>query len=102
MTVNLRLTGERLLWNSCGVLFLLGVVLFVYNSGYGYDALEYLVIGRSVKDGYSFYAFVPSKSWALYYLVAGYLWLPQASTHLGISLLITAILLLVCLVTYRA
>ncbi len=80
---------------------LLATALFIYNSGYGYDALEYLVIARTLQKGYSFYAFVPSKSWAMYYLVAAYFRLPMAATHAGVALLVLAILLLMMLATYR-
>jgi len=65
--------------------------LFTFNSGYGYDALEYLVIGRSLLDGYPFYTFVPSKSLGLYYFVASFLLLGNVSNHYSISLLITLI-----------
>ncbi len=43
--------------------------LFSYNSGFGYDALEYLVIGRSLNDAYQIYDFIPSKSWLWYVFV---------------------------------
>jgi hypothetical protein len=43
--------------------------LFCYNSGFGYDALEYLVIGRSLNDAYQIYDFIPSKSWLWYVFV---------------------------------
>lgn len=92
---------------GCAALLL--VWLFVHNagdgyfrSGYGYDALEYLVIGRSLNDGFPLYTFIPSKSWGLYALVAGFLRLPYASTHVGVSLLVTLLLALVGAMTYRA
>jgi hypothetical protein len=90
----------RFLLLLIGSLLLLSVVLFVHNSGYGYDALEYLVIGRALRDGQPFYTFVPSKSWALYALLACYLSIPQTDTHLGISLLVAAVLITICLATY--
>jgi hypothetical protein len=43
--------------------------LFSYNSGYGYDALEYLLVGRSMNEGYQMYDFIPSKSWLWYVFV---------------------------------
>ena len=43
--------------------------LFSYNSGYGYDALEYFVTARSLNDGYQMYDFIPSKSWLWYVFV---------------------------------
>lgn len=55
------------------IVFLLGLVVFLpvfflfsYNSGYGYDAVEYLVIARSLREGFAPYHFIPSKSWAFY------------------------------------
>ena len=74
--------------------------LFTFNSGYGYDALEYLVIGRSLLNGYPFYAFIPSKSWGIYYLVYFYLSLGNVANHYGISLLITLIFVSTLLVTF--
>jgi len=76
------------------LLFLLASAIFylgVFNSGYGLDAFEYLVIGRSLLDGYPFYTFVPSKSWALYYIIAAYLSLGNVSNHYSVSLLVTLI-----------
>ena len=86
---------------ALAVLAVCATELFVYNSGFGYDAFEYLVIGRSLNEGYRFFAFVPSKSWGIYALVAAYLRVPYGSTHLGVSLLVTAILLLVCAATFQ-
>ncbi|WP_332369467.1 hypothetical protein [Spirosoma telluris] len=40
--------------------------LFAYNSGYGYDAYEYLIIARTLNEGYNLYDFIPSKSYLLY------------------------------------
>lgn len=74
--------------------------LFTFNSGYGYDALEYLVIGRSLLDGYPFYAFIPSKSWGFYYLIASYLSLGNVSNHYGVSAFITLIFAAIILLTY--
>ena len=86
-------------WTAGSLILFLLVWRFVFNSGggyyrsgYGYDALEYLVIGRSLNDGMPFYTFIPSKSWALYALVAGYLRIPMAGTHFGVSLLVTTVL----------
>ncbi len=65
--------------------------VYSYNSGYGFDALEYLVIGRSLLDGYSLYSFIPSKSWGLYVFVATALKLGVPSTHIGVSALVTSL-----------
>jgi hypothetical protein len=52
------------------VLSALPFALYAYNSGYGYDQLEYLIIGRSLVDGFAFYDLVPSKSPGVYLLTA--------------------------------
>ena len=52
--------------------FILTIILFYifsFNSGYGYDALEYLEIARSLDDGYKIYDFVISKSWYWYVFI---------------------------------
>ena len=84
------------------LLFCAAAVFFVFchNSGYGYDALEYLVIGRSLIEGYNFYDFIPSKSWGLYTLVAGYLSLGNVANHLGITTLITSLFILMVTGTF--
>jgi hypothetical protein len=90
---------RRLLAAVCGTLLVPAVALFVHNSGFGYDALEYLVIGRSLNDRFPFYSFIPSKSWAIYSLVAAFLHLPGAATHAGVTALVTTILLGVAVAT---
>jgi hypothetical protein len=76
------------------------VSLFVYNSGYGHDALEYLVIGRSLLDGYGLYDFVPSKSWGLYVLAAAWLTIPGADSHAGVTALVVALMAIAVWMTY--
>src|SRR5215831_4744822 len=74
--------------------------LFSYNSGYGYDALEYLVIGRSMAEGVPFYTYLPSKSPAIYYLVE---WLYKSGIgfdHRSLAGVITAIFALTVAATY--
>lgn len=44
--------------------------LFSYNSGYGHDALQYLVFSRSILDGIPFFTFIPSKSVGFYYFIS--------------------------------
>ena len=82
-----------LLW--CGAF-----ALFAYNSGYGYDALEYLIIGRSLLDGYSFYDLLPSKSFGIYWLVAAHLGLTGLDDHLGTTLLVTFLMALALAATF--
>ena len=95
-----RLAASRQLATVAAALAMVPVYLFIYNSGYGYDAFEYLIIGQSLNDGVPFYTFVPSKSWALYGLVAAYLHAPAAATHAGVALLVTATVLMVVVATY--
>lgn len=63
--------------------------LFSYNSGFGYDALEYFIIGRSLNDGYVMYDFIPSKSWLWYVFVQqGINILGGDFTHLQVTIFI--------------
>ena len=75
-----------------GILIALTLIfgLFAYNSDFGYDALEYLVIGRSLNDGYEMYDFIPSKSWLWYVFVQRAINAFGGSfTHEQVALLIT-------------
>jgi Dolichyl-phosphate-mannose-protein mannosyltransferase len=75
-----------------GVFILITLIfgLFAYNSDFGYDALEYLVIGRSLNDGYEMYDFIPSKSWLWYVFVQQSInFLGGDFTHIQVTLLIT-------------
>lgn len=79
----------------CGAFF-----VYARNSGYGYDALEYLVIGRSLVDGYSFYDFIPSKSCGLYYVTAFFLRIGWPATHAGVAALVTLLFALAVGLTF--
>jgi hypothetical protein len=79
-----------LLW-ALFIFVLAAYYMFVFNSGYGYDALEFLAVGRALHDGMSFFHFSPHKPWALYYLVAGFFSLGIPENHYGVTLLITLI-----------
>jgi len=48
-----------------------GVRALLVQLGLGYDALEYLVIGRGLAEGGAIDDFIPSKGWALYALLGG-------------------------------
>ena len=74
--------------------------LFVFNSGYGYDALEFLTIGRALRDGYPLFHFSPHKPWALYGLVACFFSAGFPANHWGVSLLITLIFVLNLVATF--
>lgn len=74
--------------------------LLAHNSGYGYDQLEYLVIGRSLNEGYRFFDFIPSKSVGVYLLVQGLLRCGVGLTHVSLSLLIAAVGVLMILATW--
>lgn len=87
---SIKTTNKNILLHL-GVLLLLTPIfgLFSYNSGFGYDALEYLVIGRSLNDGYQMYDFIPSKSWLWYVFVQnGINILGGNFTHFSVTLLI--------------
>jgi hypothetical protein len=75
---------------------------YCYNSTYGFDALEYLIIARSLVRGYRLFAFVPSKSWALYSVVGAAFWLGLPQNHVGISALICGIFVVLIFGTYYA
>ena len=63
--------------------------LFSYNSGYGYDAYEYLIIARTLNEGYGLYDFIPSKSYLLYSSTSVLLNLLGGYNHVSVSALIT-------------
>ncbi len=65
--------------------------LFTYNSGYGYDAYEYLIIGRTLSKGYDLYDFILTKSYLLYASTNALLSLLGGYNHISISLLITGL-----------
>ena len=76
------------------LLFILAVFcplffLFTYNSGYGYDAYEYLIIARTLDEGYKLYDFIPSKSYLLYSSTSLLLNLLGGYNHASVSALIT-------------
>lgn len=76
--------------------------LFTYNSGYGYDAYEYLIIARSLDQGYQLYDFIPTKSYLLYSSTAVLLRLLGGYNHVSVSALITLLAVGVLLSTRRA
>jgi Dolichyl-phosphate-mannose-protein mannosyltransferase len=96
--------SEKLSQKIFPLIFLLFVPLFFlfsYNSGYGYDAVEYLVIARSLLDGFAPYEFIPSKSWGFYYwLHLMFALMGGNFTHVTVSILITAQAAAVILATY--
>ena len=63
--------------------------LFAYNSGYGYDAYEYLIIARSLDRGHQLYDFIPTKSYLLYSSTNVLLNLLGGYNHVSVSALIT-------------
>ncbi|GAB2575986.1 hypothetical protein [Spirosoma areae] len=76
--------------------------LFAYNSGYGYDAYEYLVIARSLNEGYGLYDFIPSKSYLLYSSTNVLLNLLGGYNHVSVSGLITLLAAGVLVSAWRA
>lgn len=87
-----------------GVLAIFGPLfyLFAYNSGYGYDALEYLIIARSLNEGHVLYDFIPSKSYLLYSSTNVLLNLLGGYNHVSVSLLITLLAIGVLVSAWRA
>ncbi len=75
---------------------------FAYNSGFGYDALEYLIIGRSLHDGFHLYDFVPSKSPGIYLVVAGLIGTGLDFGHAQLATTIAAIYAATVFFTFRA
>ena len=76
------------------------MALFAYNSTYGYDQVEYLVIGRSLVDGYRLFDFAPSKGPGIYVFVAALNRLGVPLEHLSLSLVIAAVYAAICTATY--
>jgi len=66
---------------------------YTYNSGYGYDACEYLVIGRALLNGFRISAFVLSKGWAMYVMTTAVLALIPPN-HTWITVAITLLFVL--------
>lgn len=98
--------ANRLCWLSKAFLpiaFAAITALFyadAYNSGFGFDALEYLLIGRSLLHRYPLYAFIPSKSWAIYAVVAAAFRLGLPPTHAAVSALVCAVFATVLISTF--
>ena len=74
---------------SCFLIFVALFYMFAYNSGYGYDALEYLVIGRALSEGQPFYTLIPSKAPGIYYLVAAFFSAGFPANHYAVSAIVT-------------
>jgi hypothetical protein len=74
--------------------------LFAFNSVYGFDQLEYLVIGRALTEGYPFFSFIPTKSVGIYAFVAAMIKGGIELNHVSLSLAIAAVYLSVVLATY--
>jgi hypothetical protein len=74
--------------------------LVSYNSGYGFDQLEYLIIGRSLTEGYPLYYWFPSKSFGIYALVALLYSLGVSFGHVSVALIATAMYCLIVTATY--
>ncbi len=76
--------------------------LFTYNSGYGYDAYEYLIIARTLNEGYTLYDFIPSKSYLLYASTNVLLNILGGYNHTSVSALITLLATGVLVSAWRA
>ena len=87
---------------ALALLSTLPFALFAYNSGFGYDALEYLIIGRSLHDGYSLYDIVPSKSPGIYLFVDALIGLGIDFGHVQLAATISTIYAATILCTFLA
>jgi hypothetical protein len=65
--------------------------LFIYNSGYGYDALEIMVVAQSLADGFRFYDLAPAKPCGIYCLLHVLLHCGVPLTHLTVTVVIVAL-----------
>ena len=74
--------------------------LLAYNSGYGYDQLEYLVIGRALAEGIPFYTYVPSKSFGIFAVVAALYRAGVRFGHVSLSVVITVVYVTIVVATY--
>ena len=74
--------------------------LFSYNSTYGYDQVEYLMIGRGMVDGHPLFAFAPSKGPGIYTLVAILSGLGVSFDHFSLSVIISLVYLLIIIATF--
>ena len=82
--------------------FCLVFFLFAYNSGYGYDAYEYLIIARSLDRGHQLYDFIPTKSYLFYSSTNVLLKLLGGYNHVSVSALITLLVASVLVSTWCA
>lgn len=97
---------QRLLQNP-GALFIAFLlvatpifVLFVYNSGWGNDQLEYLSIARVYAEGEPLFSFIHGKSFGMYALLAGMMRAGYTFDHVGITLAITVMFVTNAVATY--
>jgi hypothetical protein len=75
-------------------------MLFVYNSGWGNDQLEYLSIARLYAEGVPLFSFIHTKSFGIYALLAGMMRAGYPFDHIGMTLAIAAMFLLNATATY--
>ena len=74
--------------------------LLSFNSGYGFDQLEYLILGRALAEGIPLYTYIPSKSFGIYVVVSMLYRLGVQFDHASLALVITALYSVIVLVTY--
>lgn len=77
-------------------------VLFAFNSGYGYDQLEYLAIAREMAGGRSLYEFAPSKSPGIYVLLECLMRAGMGQTRFAVASLIGILVGLLAVMTWWA
>ena len=74
--------------------------LLAFNSGYGFDQLEYLVLGRALAEGIPLYTYAPSKSFGIYVVVAMLYRLGVTFGHTSLALVIAALYAAIVLATF--
>ena len=87
---------------ACLVIWAGLVALFAFNSGYGFDQLEYLLVGRSLAEGWPLYTWYTSKSFGIYVLVALLHLLGIRFGHGSLAVVIAAVSVAIVGLSFRA
>jgi len=72
--------------------------VFSHNSSIGYDAYEYLLIGRYLSEGGSLYDYWPSKSPGIYYFISVLSWSGLSFNHIQVALLLSVLFYITALI----
>ena len=93
----------RFILENKKALFLLSAItaiffVFSHNSSIGYDAYEYLLIGRYLSEGGSLYDYWPSKSPGIYYITSLLIFLGVSFNHIQVAVLLSALFYITALI----